>query len=120
MGARREEWRKRVERLRDSGLTAEEFAAEMGLNVGTLRHWKYTLEREARLSRRPGQRAPRREPEPPAPQKPALPLVEIQATSSLRDERFEVELGHGRRVRVPASFEAEALRRLLLVLEERA
>jgi DNA-binding transcriptional regulator YiaG len=41
----REEWRKRVERWRDSGLTAEQFAAEMGLNAGTLQFWKYKLKK---------------------------------------------------------------------------
>lgn len=120
MGARREEWRKRIERWRDSELTAEEFAAEMGLNVGTLRHWKYTLDREARLSCRPMQRAQRREMRTPEPKEPALPLVEIQAAPSSGEGRFEIELGCGRRLRVPATFEANALRRLLMVLEERA
>ncbi len=32
----RDEWQKRVERWKDSGLTAEVFAAETGINAGTL------------------------------------------------------------------------------------
>ena len=32
----REEWAKRVERWRDSGLTTAEFAAELGINPKTL------------------------------------------------------------------------------------
>jgi hypothetical protein len=32
----REEWAKRVERWRDSGLTTAEFAAEVGINPKTL------------------------------------------------------------------------------------
>jgi hypothetical protein len=32
----RETWAKRVERWRDSGLTAKEYAAELGINVRSL------------------------------------------------------------------------------------
>lgn len=119
MESRREQWRKRVQRWQDSGLTAEEFAQETGLNVGTLRHWKYTLDKEVRgahraePAERPGAEQPPRRPQ------PTLPLVEVQTTAGPADGRFKVELARGRRLRVPASFEAQALRRLLLVLEER-
>jgi hypothetical protein len=41
-------WAKRVERWRESGLRASEFAAELGVNAGTLAHWKYRLAAEAR------------------------------------------------------------------------
>ena len=39
--ADREEWRKRVERWKGSGLTAKEFAAETGINAGNLQFWQY-------------------------------------------------------------------------------
>jgi hypothetical protein len=42
-------------------------------------------------------------------------LVEVQTEP--RDGRFELELGAGRRLRVPAGFDATELRRLLDVLE---
>ena len=32
----RDEWRRRVERWKDSGLTAKEFAAETGINAGNI------------------------------------------------------------------------------------
>jgi hypothetical protein len=44
-------------------------------------------------------------------------LVEVQAAP--RDGRFELELGAGRRLRVPVSFDVADLRRLLDVLEAR-
>ena len=44
----REQWRKRVERWKDSGLTAQEFAAETGLNFHTLRYWSSRLQGEKR------------------------------------------------------------------------
>ena len=39
----REVWAKRVERLGDSGLTAKEFAAEIGVNANTLAGWRWRL-----------------------------------------------------------------------------
>ena len=39
----REVWAKRVEQLADSGLTAKEFAAEIGVNANTLAGWKWRL-----------------------------------------------------------------------------
>lgn len=39
----REVWAKRVERLADSGLTAKEFAAEIGVNVNTLAGWRWRI-----------------------------------------------------------------------------
>ena len=44
---RRAEWQKRIERWRDSGLTAEQFAAELGINAGTLKFWKYRIGKDA-------------------------------------------------------------------------
>ena len=106
----REEWRKRVERWRDSGLTAEQFAAEVGINAGTLQFWKYKLKRpEARMSRRRRTKVPAAI---------VSSLIEVRPSGSVATEtRFEIELGNGRRVRVPAAFEPGALKSLLAVLE---
>ncbi len=41
-------WEKRIERLRSSDLTFAEFAAEAGVNLHSLKQWKYRLDREAR------------------------------------------------------------------------
>jgi hypothetical protein len=43
MRTRRDDWRKRVERWKDSGLTAEQYAGELGINAKTLQFWKYEL-----------------------------------------------------------------------------
>jgi transposase-like protein len=104
----RDEWRRRVERWKDSGLTAKEFAAEVGINAGTLQFWRYKLKRDGRPARRPK-----------TPSDAILSsLVEVRASAgAIVDQRFEIELGNGRRVRVAAGFEPEALRTLLTVLE---
>ncbi len=105
--ATRAEWQKRVERWRDSGLSAEQFAAELGINAGTLKYWKYMLCKAARS------------------QTPKTSFVEVVPSASQKatvvasapDTSFVVEVGPTRRLRVPANFDAVALRRLLNVLE---
>jgi hypothetical protein len=44
----RQDWAKRVERWRDTGLSCAEFAAELGVNTRTLTCWKWMLNKEAR------------------------------------------------------------------------
>ena len=89
-------------------MTAQEFAVASGVNAGTLRHWKYQLRRPAPSPTAERQRSA---------SKLRWPLVEV-ISAPVTDGRFELELARGRRVRVPASFDAEALRRLLVLLEE--
>ena len=106
MGTRREEWAKRVRRWRRSRLTAREFAARAGVNAGTLMYWASRLKKETAGTPR---QVVSREREP-----VRLPLVEL--TTRARAEYFELDLGVGRRLRIPADFEAAALGRLLAVL----
>jgi hypothetical protein len=106
----RDEWRKRVERWRDSGLTAAEFAAETGINAGTLQFWQYKLKKRIGEGRSP-------KPVPPRPPL-AASIIELRAPAAIAtDARFEVELANGRRLRVPADFDSGALRTLITVLE---
>lgn len=121
-GVGREEWAKRVERWRDSGLTAAEFATETGINARTLAYWKWALAREqkavARCLRGRNARAGSADGSPKSePSNEASPgFVEITGTPSARDG-FELELRGSVRLRVPSDFDAAALRRLLQVLE---
>ena len=103
----RAEWQKRVARWQDSGLSADEFAAEIGVNAGTLRQWKYTLNRMARGSAR---------------RKPMVDVasfVEVQNAPAASASTFQLELGGDRRLHIPANFDAVALGRLLPLLERR-
>jgi len=93
-------WAKRVERWGASGLSAAEFALEIGVNARTLTYRKWKL----------GTPDPRRAP-------PRPEFVEVVATSpqALGDrslDALEVVLVGGVVIRVPARFDAEALRRL--------
>jgi transposase-like protein len=112
----REEWAKRVERWADSGLTASEFAAELGINPRTLSYWKWVLKRDASSpgAKRSPRRANLRRREAAV---RGSGLIEIQARPS--ETSFELELEGGRKVRVPSGFDADGLRRLLSVLEAR-
>jgi hypothetical protein len=105
-----EEWQKRIERWRESGLTADQFAAEAGVNAGTLRFWGHKLNKAKREA--VGFVAP-----PKKRRGAARPFVEVRATASAAS--FELELGNGRRLRVPNGFEPEDLERLLELLERK-
>ena len=107
-----DEWRKRVDRWRESGLTAKEFAAEMGINAGTLQFWKYKLKQRGEPASRRRSRS--------ATAAIVSSIVEVRPTTVSMETRFEIELGNGRRLRVPAVFEPGALKALLAVLEAAA
>jgi transposase-like protein len=109
----RAEWQKRIERWRDSGLSAEQFAAELGINAGTLKYWKYRLGRHStdNVVAQPKARrskAPR-----------ASALVELHAATVVTSSPFVLELAQDRRLQIPSQFDASALERLLSLLEPR-
>jgi len=122
--ANRAEWEKRVERWRDSGLTSKEFAAEVGINAATLTYWKWRLGKERREA---SGEVPKTKPSKPRPKVAQEPREAVQADApslvlvdaSPSDSRIEVELSGGTRLRVPSSFDADALRRLVAALEGR-
>lgn len=108
MADRRAEWAKRVRQWRRSGLTARAFAASIGVKSGSLTHWAW------RLGREQAERPPAR----PRPRMAAAPPTFVEVISeTLGETRFELTLGNGRRLHIPARFEAAALERLLAVLE---
>ncbi len=109
MQTRRAEWTERVGQWRRSGLTAKAFARSAGVNAGSLTHWAWRLRRDARRAGAAAQATG---------VPPASAFVEIAAVGGV-EACFELELGNGRRLRIPASFDAAALGRLLTVLEAR-
>ena len=107
--AGRAEWQKRIERWKDSGLSAEQFASELGIKPSTLRYWKYAL---AKRARGPSAKAVTES-------RGSFVEVSPAAVASMTSGAFELELGNGRRLSIPARFDADALGRLLGVLERR-
>jgi len=111
--AKHEEWSERVSDWRRSGKTSKEYAAEAGVKASTLLWWSTKLNRErVGPGRRGSARSQRAEP---GGQHEQWPMVEL--STGCIDERFELELSAGLRLRIPAGFDAEALSRLLAVLQ---
>ncbi len=92
-----EEARAVLERMRSSGLAVAEFAAKEGLVPQRLYWW------QARLN---------------APTAKAAGFVEVTAVAT--PSPLELVLRTGDVIRVPTSFNEDALRRVLAVLDERA
>jgi hypothetical protein len=105
---RREEWAKRVRAWRRSGQTTAEFAASIGVNANTLTWWGSRLRRGAPQERR------RSSPRDAGDVTAAAGIIEVRGLA--RDDRFELELGSGQRLRIPPGFDAATLERLLVVL----
>jgi hypothetical protein len=105
--ASRAQWQKRVAQWKKSGLRAEDFAAQQGLNPGTLRWWSSKL-------RRPTARVAE-----PAAEVSFARLVPVDTASARPAEpaTLEVVLTSGRVVRVRPGFDATLLRELLTALE---
>jgi hypothetical protein len=103
-----------VQRWRESGLSAKEYATEIGVNANSLQHWGWRLgsngeEREA-------SEGERRE----APEQERLEFVEVvNRRAAAGAEPLEVVLKSGATVRVPRNFDEDSLRRLLTVLGAR-
>jgi hypothetical protein len=127
----REVWEKRVARWRDSGLSAREFAAEVGVNAGTLGWWSSRLRRGEPAEAPTGRRRSRRDRAEPAASAASttapVKWLEVVGEEEQFAERgsaaapmpvFELVVA-GRTIRVPVGFDADSLRRLITVVETR-
>jgi hypothetical protein len=77
------------------------------LNAGTLSYWKWRLSREQPRPSATSAARKHREHKP--------EFVEL-APVALSDDRVEVELSNGHRLRVPARFDSQALTRLIAIV----
>jgi hypothetical protein len=104
-------WAKRIERWRDSGLSAAEFATEIGVTPKALSWWKWQLGKGEK--RKPAQRRQKTV-------KVALsPMTFVEMSARARSDVLEIVLPSGVRIRVPAPVDSDALGRVLDVLEKR-
>ena len=95
--ASREVWIKRIERGRDSGLGAKEFAEQVGVEVDRLRHWKWRLAKQDRATNAASAESTSSAP---------FPFVEVTTAPALEreDTIIEVVAPSGFCIRVPARF----------------
>jgi len=113
-----------VERWKDSGLTAKEFAAETGINANTLSNWGWKLAVQRRSSPQANAVPTRSEatfvdvtPSSAVGMTPQAALRSGAEVVSLEPEPLEIVLRDGRLIRVPLHFDDGALRRVVLALE---
>jgi hypothetical protein len=115
----REVWTKRIERWKESGLSAKEFASELGVQPRALTWWRWNLGTAAvpkGARRRSGAKAIAIVKQPPT---LMSPLSFVEMTSAVAPQALEVLLPSTLRVRVPIGFDTATLERLLDVLERR-
>lgn len=108
-------WAKRVERWKDSGLSAAEFARELGISANSLTWWKWQLGRPAAPQRAAPKKRAARAARLRKVTRPRVKFVELPS-AAVAGEPLEVVLPSGVRVRVPDHFDAAALGRLLETL----
>ena len=112
----REFWARLVEEFEAAGGLERHkaFAVRHGVRCYSFQRWLYRLRHEG-LS--VGHNAGGVEKRARTARALPWPLVEVQS-GRVTDSRFELESPSGWRVRVPPSFEAEGLRRLLAIFDE--
>ena len=116
----REQWARRIERWKDSGLPAKAFAAELGINARSLAWWKWELSKSepSAVTASPRRRRSRSAPAT-ALAKTISPMTFVEMTTSVVGEPLEIVLPSALRVRVPVGFDDATLTRLLDVMDRR-
>jgi transposase len=117
--AAREQWAKRVERWKDSGLSAKEFAAETGINANSLSWWRWQLSKGTEVPEPRRRRRSRTATGAIAQPPPLSPMTFVEMTAPASLDKLEVVLASTIRVCVRPGFDAVTLGRLLDVLEQR-
>jgi transposase len=110
----RETWVKRIERWKDSGLSAKEYASEIGISEPSLKWWKWKLAREAAGTTAPQEKRRRVV----SATNAAVTFVEVPRAPVSRSS-IELVLPSRIRVRLRDDFDSAALERLLGVLGAR-
>ena len=101
-----EEWRQRIERQRQSGLTVAEFSRREGVSSATFYVWKRKLRDKSRSrSKRPARRQPAGTPAPdvgPVPKAPSdAAFVQLPLAPASTSPWIELVLAEGTIIRVP-------------------
>jgi hypothetical protein len=116
----REKWAKRVERWKDSGLSAKEFEAESGINARSLAWWRWQLSKGDETPKPRRRRRSRKTSAVAITRPPALPTMKfVELTAPVTREGLEIVLPSTIRICVRPGFDAATLGQLLDVLEQR-
>ena len=109
------DWAKRVERWKDSGLSAKEFAAQTGLNASTLTYWSWKL--RAGVAKEPADRGTSPERTARRSTKASPRFVEVSTSIEASSTALELVLNRGIILRVPTGFDEATLMRAVRALE---
>jgi hypothetical protein len=112
----RADWVKRVERWSDSGLSAKQFAVEIGVSPQSLTFWKWKLRREAGAHAHAEESRAKRSKVGTRPTTTFLQLVPSIATQTQSSSMLELVLPSGLAVRIPPAFDEPTLKRLIALL----
>lgn len=113
------DWVALIDEWRESGLGLRAFCDQNGLNFGTMSGWAY------KRTHKPALEQARREvgaaeDTPAAAAFVPVRVVEVEPQQKSSDRSgVEVVIGEGRRIALGAGFDAETLRRVVVVLEGR-
>jgi hypothetical protein len=110
--ADRATWARRVERWKDSGLSAKEFGAEIGVSANALSWWKWELGKKKDKEQPPKRRARRKK-------TVVSPMTFVEMAAPARTDLLEVVFPSGIRLRVPGALDADMLARVVELLEKR-
>jgi hypothetical protein len=117
-------WRERIEGWRRSGQRQQEYCQANGISVSSFSHWKGKLAKLDQLRKETAGKVAasggvsKRSSEPLRWSEVRMPMGAGRAEMSQEGSGFEVVVASGWSVRLGPRFEAESLRRLLVVLKE--
>lgn len=105
------EWAKRVERWKQSGLTAAQYGAQTGLDSKQLFWWRWHLGRQTKATAAPKDRARQ------AAGMTFLPARIVEPAPPVGGGQVEIVLANGRIVRVTGSVDAAVLAQVVRAAE---
>jgi len=110
-------WREVLERWKASGLPKTQFARQEGISPDVLGWWNAQIRKRDRVRRRVSRAAPRRR-SATSRRTSFVPVRVVESTPQPAPAAIEMLAG-GRTIRIRPGFDAETLRRLVAVLEDR-
>jgi hypothetical protein len=114
-GGKERFWRRLLRLWRRSELTARAFCDQHGVSEPSFYAWRRTIAQRDEQRRQRQTNTPAADDSCATSQPVFVPLRVVPTAAGMA---FEVVLGQGRVVRVPAGFDAASLRQLLAILEE--
>jgi transposase len=114
--ASRAVWAKRVERWKDSGLTAKQFAGELGVSAQSLTFWRWKLRRDGAVAEGGREAVPARKRRSRAAATPTFVQLVPTACQVPRTSMLEIVLANGLAVRLSPQFDEATLLRVVALL----